>query len=135
MAKATTTALDVIKKIFNNTALSWDGISNLYVSLHTADPSAGNQTTNEATYTGYDRVEVARTASGWAAANPTSNVPELTFPQCSGGSNTLTHLAIGTVAKPGTGQILYSGALTAPLNVSNLITPRILAGQLTVTES
>lgn len=38
---------------------------NIYVSLHTADPAGGNQTTNEATYTGYDRVAIVRGAGTW----------------------------------------------------------------------
>jgi hypothetical protein len=135
MGKAAATALDLVKTIFNDTALPWAAINNIYVSLHTADPSAGDQTTAEATYGAYDRVAVVRTASGWAAANPTSNVGEILFPECTTGTNVITHLALGTVAKPGTGQILYSGALTAPITVSALIAPRILAGQLTVTES
>ena len=42
----------------------------LYVSLHTADPGeAGSQTTSEATYTGYARVAVARSGSGWTVTN------------------------------------------------------------------
>ena len=41
---------------------------NIYVSLHTADPAGGNQTTSEATYTGYARVAVARTAVAWTVA-------------------------------------------------------------------
>lgn len=41
----------------------------LYVSLHTADPGAtGDQTTNEASYTSYARVAVARTSGGWTVA-------------------------------------------------------------------
>lgn len=38
----------------------------LYVALHTADPSAGNQNTSEATYTSYARVAVARSGAGWS---------------------------------------------------------------------
>ena len=41
---------------------------NVYVSLHTADPAGGDQTTSECTYTGYARVAVARSAAGWTIA-------------------------------------------------------------------
>lgn len=38
---------------------------NIYVSLHTADPAGGDQTTSEATYLSYDRVAVVRGAGTW----------------------------------------------------------------------
>lgn len=42
------------------------GAGNVYVALHTADPAGGNQSTSEATYTGYgNRVPVVRSALGW----------------------------------------------------------------------
>lgn len=62
MSKGNTTETDVLAKIFNNTAIPWDAITNIFVSLHTADPGeTGTQTTSEATYGGYARVSVART--------------------------------------------------------------------------
>src|SRR5688572_20903714 len=63
----------------------------LYVSLHTSDPGeAGDQTTNEATYTSYARVAVARSAGGWTiSGNAASNTAAITFPACTGGSNTI----------------------------------------------
>ena len=105
MAKGATTALDVIKKIFQNTALPWDAIGSLYVSLHTADPSAGNQTTNETAYSSYARQAVTRDVTGWTAANPTQNVALITFPPCGVTGSTVTHVAIGTVASAGVGQM------------------------------
>ena len=47
-----------------------------YVALHTADPGdAGTQSTSEASYTGYARVAVARTAGGWTVSgNQVSNI-------------------------------------------------------------
>lgn len=105
----------------------------LYVSLHTADPGeAGSQTTSEATYTGYARVAVARSAGGWSvAANVGSNASAVGFPAATGGSNTLTHFGIGTSAS-GAGKLLLSGALTSSLAVSAGITPSFASGQLTV---
>lgn len=41
------------------------GAGNIYVSLHTADPAGGDQTTNEASYGSYARVAVARGAGTW----------------------------------------------------------------------
>lgn len=134
MSKGNTTENDLIKFIFQNVAMPSYG-SNLYLSLHTADPGeAGDQTTNEATYTSYARIAVARDATGWVVAgNQSSNDDLLQFPQCTGGSNTITHIAIGT-ASSGAGQILYSGALNASLAVSNLIQPQFAAAALQITE-
>ena len=135
MSKSNTTENDILLKVFQATELSWDANTNLYVALHTGDPGeAGSQNTSEATYTSYARVTVARDATGWdVAGNQASNDDLLQFPQCTGGSNTVTHVSIGTAAS-GAGQILYSGALNAPLDVSNLIQPQFAANALTITE-
>ena len=73
MSKGDTFENDLLKLIFQAVAIAnladnaaTGPLTNLYVSLHTADPGeAGNQSTSEATYTGYARVAVARTAGGW----------------------------------------------------------------------
>ena len=135
---------NVLKLIFN--ATNWANIADntatspatvLYVSLHTADPTkTGNQTSSEATYTGYARVSVARTTGGWTVSGSTTanvvNAGTITFPLCTGGSNTITYFGVG-LASSGTGTLLFSGALTASLAVSNGITPNYNAGDLTIT--
>lgn len=104
----------------------------LYISLHTADPGeAGDQTTSEATYTSYARVAVARSGSGWTVSgNSATNAATITFPQATGGSNTITHFGIGR-SSSGTGELYFSGALTSSLAVSNGITPSFASSQLT----
>jgi hypothetical protein len=67
------------------------------------------------------------------SGNTASNTAEVTWPQCTGGSETLTHFGIGT-ASSGTGRLLYKGTLNASLAVSNLITPRAVAGALQIVE-
>lgn len=135
MSKGNTTENDILLKIFQATELAWDGNTNLYIALHTADPGeAGTQTTSEATYTSYARVTVSRDSAGWdVAGNQASNDDLLQFPQCTGGSNTLTHVSIGT-ASSGAGQIIYSGALNSSLAVSSGIQPQFAANALTITE-
>lgn len=131
MSKGNQTENDILQFVFNNVAMPSYG-SSLYVHLHTADPGEGGTgATNEADYTGYAAVAVSRDASGFTVTgNQAVNTAEVTFPQCTGGSNAITHASVTTAG----GQILYSGALTAPLNVSNLITPRFPAGTLVMTE-
>jgi len=103
-----------------------------YISLHTADPGeSGDQTTNETAYTSYARVAVARTAGGWTrTASTISNAAIITFPQCTGGTSTITHFGIGTDSTS-TGNLLMKGTLTASLAVSNGIQPEFVIGALT----
>jgi hypothetical protein len=110
--------------------------TNLYVSLHTASPGAsGNQTTSEAAYTSYARVAVARSGSGWTATSESmANVAAVTFPTATGGTETETYVGIGT-ASSSTGVLLWFGALTSSLAVSNGITPAFAIGQLAITEA
>lgn len=141
MSATNTTEDNVLKIIFQ--AVNWASIAdntatspatNLYISLHTADPGeTGSQTTSEATYTSYARVAVARTSGGFTVSNPNvTNAAAVNFPACTGGSNTITHFGIG-LSSSGAGTLLFSGALTSSLAVSNGITPSFAIGQLSVT--
>ena len=113
-------------------------LTSLYVALHTADPTtAGNQSSSEVSYTGYARVAVVRSSSGWTISGsaPTIvvNANSIAFPVCTGGSATATWFSIGT-GPSGAGTILYGGQLGSPLAISSGITPTIGAGALEVTE-
>ena len=109
--------------------------TDLYVSLHTADPGeGGSQTTNECAYGSYARVAVARSGSGWTVTNNTAtNAALVQFPQCSSGSETATYVGIG-LASTSTGTLLYSGALSASLAISSGIQPQFSAGTLSIAE-
>lgn len=104
-----------------------------YVSLHTGDPGeTGDQTTNEATYTSYARVAVARSGAGWTISGANvSNAAAVVFPAATGGSNTITHFGIGSDSS-GAGNLFFKGALSASLAVSSGITPRFEIGDLDV---
>lgn len=108
----------------------------LYVSLHTSDPGeAGDQTTNETSYTNYARVAVARTSGGWTVSGDTaSNTATVSFPACGASGATITHFGIGTDSS-GAGKLLFSGALGSSLAVSNGITPSFAASQLVATSA
>lgn len=133
MSKGDTFENDLLKLIFNATAIAniadnaaTSPLTNLQVSLHTADPGeAGSQTTSEAAYTSYARVAVARTSGGWTVtANSVSPVANIDFPAGTGGTGTATHFAIGT-ASSGAGKLLYSGTVTPNIVMGNGITPRL----------
>lgn len=134
MSFGNTTETDLLNLVFKATALPWDANTNLYLALHTADPGeSGSQTTSEATYTSYARVAVSRSGTGWTVSNPTAtNAALVQFPTATGGSNTITHVSIGT-SSSGAGQILVSGALNSSLTVSSGIQPQFSAGALVFT--
>ena len=141
MSKGNTFENDLLKLIFNATAIAGiadnagsSPLTSLYVSLHTADPGeAGDQATNEVSYTGYQRVAVARSGAGWTVTNNSvSPASDITFPQCTGGSATATHFAVGT-APSGAGKILYKGTVTPNISISNGVTPRLTTAT-TITE-
>lgn len=132
MSKGNTTEVDILAKVFKATALSWDAATDLDIHLHTADPGeAGNSTTSEATYTSYTLITVARSGAAWSGTNPVSNAALIQFPQCTGGTNTITHISI---TPTGSTQILYSGALNSSLAVSNLIQPQLAISALQISE-
>jgi hypothetical protein len=136
MSKGNTFENDLLKLIFNADAIAniadnaaSSPLTNLYVSFHTADPGeGGNQTTNEATYGSYARVAVARSSSGWTVSgnsvSPAANVEGV---EATSGTESLTHVAIGT-ASSGTGKILYKGALDAAIDISTGVKPILGAG-------
>lgn len=142
MSKGDTFENDLLKLIFNGTAIADIAendasapLTNLYVSLHTADPtdSAANQTVSETAYTSYARATVARTTGGWTVTgNSVSPFANIDFAACTGGTSTITHFGVGTLAS-GTGKLLYIGTVTPNISVSNGVTPRLTTAS-TITE-
>lgn len=133
MSMSNTTENDVLKMMLQGTDPSWRAGATQWIALHTADPGeAGTATTSEATYTSYARVAVTK-ATGWTDGGATfSNAALVQFPQCTGGSNAITHFSVVTTSS-GAGQILVSGALSATLNVATGIQPQFAIGNLDVT--
>lgn len=141
MSKGNTFENDLMKLIFNATAIAnladnaaSSPFTNIYVALHTADPGeAGSQTTSECAYTSYARVAVARTSGGWTVtANSVSPVATISFPACTGGTETATFWSLGT-AVSGAGKLLYSGPISPSISISNTVVPQLTTAS-TVTE-
>jgi hypothetical protein len=144
MPKSTPTCNSIVNLLYRATAFANVAdnaasapLTNTYVSLHTADLTAGTntQTQNETAYTNYARQTVAR-STGWDAASggATANAAAISFPQCGVTGATITHVATGT-ATSGAGTVWHYGALNSSIAVSNGITPQFAAGALTVTEA
>ena len=138
---------ELLDLIFNNSNIANIGdatglrgataAGSFYVALFTADPGEADSASNEASYTGYARVAVARSAGGWTrsgtAPTQVANTSAVTFGQCTAGSNTITHAAICKAGTAGVADILLSGALSSSLAVSTNITPQFNASQLVFT--
>lgn len=141
MSMSNASETNLLLLLFNNT--DWANVGDaaglqnsaaagtFYVALHTDDPGdAGNQTTSEVSYTGYARVAVARSAGGFTVSGAqVSNTAAVQFGECTAGSATATHFSVG-LASTSTGDILYSGALSASRAISAGITPLFNAGAL-----
>ncbi|WP_066114927.1 MULTISPECIES: hypothetical protein [unclassified Blastomonas] len=137
MSKGNTFENDLLALIFNATTIaniannaSTSPLTQLFVSLHTADPGeAGDQTTSECNYTSYARVGVNRNSGGWTVTgNSVSPAANIDFANPSAATNlpqTATHFGVGT-ASSGTGKLLYKGAITPNIVISNTgVTPRL----------
>lgn len=145
-SKTTAFATELLQHLFQNAAAANIGDAGglqpsssagvFWISLHTADPGVGgSQNTSETAYGNYGRVSVARDGTKWdVTGNVASNILAITFPQCNGGTSTITHVGIGS-DQVGAGHLFFRQQLNANLSVSNLITPSFAAGAVTVTET
>ena len=138
---------DVLKLLFQNT--TWANVGDatglrgsttagsFFIGLSTGTLSGSStQTTTEAAYTSYARVAVARSSGGWtvtgSAPTTAENAGAVTFPACTGGSETETYAQIGRDSSAA-GETLYWGALSSSLAVSNGITPSFAINALQAT--
>lgn len=137
MSKSNSWENGLLLLLFNNTNFANVGdatglrgsstAGSLYIGLHTGDPAeTGDQTTNEISYTGYARVAVARSGAGFTVtANSVSPAATVTFgAMTAGAGGTVTYFGIGT-ASSGTGVLLYKGAVSPTMAVSNGVTPTL----------
>jgi hypothetical protein len=142
MSKSNLHETAYLKLVFQNIAMANIGDSNgiqpsagsgsFYIALYSTDPSDEDSGT-EATYTGYARVSVVRSAVGWTVTdNVAYNASEILFPTSTGGSDTLTHFGILTALTGG--DLIGSGSLTGAIEVNPGDTPRFGPGTVTITE-
>jgi hypothetical protein len=134
MSKSNTAENSILLLLFNATTFAdlaendtTSPATSLYVSLHTSDPGeAGNQSTNEISYTGYARVAVARNSGGWTVTgNSVSPAANIDFGEMTAGAGgTVTHFGVG-VGSSGATVLLYSGTVTPNISVVNGVIPRL----------
>lgn len=109
---------------------------NLYISLHTSSPgAAGNQGTNEASYTGYARVAVPRNNSNWLIEdNTATNMNTILFGINTGDTQTITHVGIGT-SPTGEGKLLFYRDLVTPVEITAAVIPEFLPGNIDISSN
>ena len=141
MSMSNASETNLLLLLFNNT--DWANVGDaaglqnsatagsFYVALHSSDPAdAGDQTTNEISYTGYGRVGIARSGAGFTVSGAqVSNAATVQFGECTAGSATASYFSVG-LAPSGAGDILYSGPLSASRSISSGITPLFNTGAL-----
>lgn len=144
MSKSNTFENDFLLHVFNNSDIALIGDATglrgsttagaLYFSLHTADPGeAGDQTTNEITYTSYARTSKNRNGTDFTVTGNAVTVnSSVTFPAGTGGTGTATHWGLGA-ASSGTGKLLYKGAISPTIVCGSGVTPSLASGTV-VTE-
>ena len=134
MSKSNTAENAVLDVMYRGNALPWNSNTDLWAALYTSDPGeAGSANTNEAAFGGYARVAVSRSTGFTLSGNQISNAAVISFPECTSGSETITHVAFVTTSS-GAGTVLHKGALSASRNVSSGITLQFAVGTFTVTE-
>lgn len=136
MSKSNACENDFQAYLFSGTRPSWDGAAQLFLSLHTADPGeGGDQSTSEASYTGYARIAVDRPGGFTVTGSVASLAAQVVFGERTdaGATQTITHVGIGVAASGGT-KLLHSYALNSAINVDQNDSPYIPAGSFTVTE-
>ncbi len=124
----------IMSLLFNATA--WANIAdnaasspntNIAVAAHTADPGdAGSQSTSEAAYTNYARVNVARTSGGWTVTGGSvSPVAKISFPASGAAGSTITHFSVGKTGG-GASAIHMAGTVTPNISISSSgVTPEL----------
>lgn len=133
MSFSNTAETAVLNQVFVGTALSWNGNTDLWIALHTADPGeAGTAVTSEAAYGSYARVTLTRASDFTVSGNQVSNANLEQFPQCTSGSEVITYASIVTTSA-GAGTIIARAALTSSITVSTGVQPQFAANALTFT--
>ena len=132
MSKGDTFENDWLKLVFNATAITGiadnaasSPVTNLSVALHTADPGeSGTQSTSETAYTGYARINVARTTGGWTVtAASVSPVANIDFGECTASpGGAITHFSVGTGVS---NKLLYSGTVSPNITMAVGVIPRL----------
>jgi len=116
----------IIDAVLRNT--SYTSPATVYVSLHTANPTADATSGTEVTGAWYGRQAAAFAAQ--STAGQTSNSSTITFSAVTGATYVVTHFAIWDASS--VGNMLFYAALSASKTFNPTDVPSWLAGALVV---
>lgn len=142
MAKSLSYATDLLKLILTGVTLPnladntlTDPAVNLVLALHTDFPGeAGDQTTNEISYTGYVRQLLARLPGSWNIASGRATLATgLVFPAMVGGAGGLiTHVSIGCTPTAAENRILLIGDVLPVIDTYIGVQPRLTPASVVI---
>lgn len=112
-------------------ATTYNAPAQVFVSLHTADPTANATPATEVTGTWYTRQQV--TFGAQSVAGQTANTNTITYNAVVNGPVTVTHFAVWDAQT--LGNMLYFGPLAASKTFSDTDVPSWLAGQIAIAAS
>lgn len=129
MADAASNYLEnkILDHVLGKGARNMTSPANLYVSLHTADPTDTMAAAGEVSGNNYSRQSVS---FGAASGGTASNLADLVFSCIGGNWGTITHVGIWDASTSGNG--LYYGALAASKVINNGDDFKIQADSLVV---
>ena len=130
MSLSNTSENAILKAVLQGADPSWRAGATQYLALFTAVTNLETGAiTDEVAYTGYARVALTK-ASAWTDGGSTfTNAALIQFGACTAGSAIATHFAVVDTAS-GAVNLMISGALNSPLNISPGIQPQFAAGAL-----
>jgi len=137
MSKSDAFEYNFLQHVFEGVALTnlgtTGGTTDLWLSLHTADPTDAGSTAAEGGYAQYARVLVDRSTEGFTVSSGTgatvatvSPVANVDFPQnTSTSTGTFTHFSVDPSSNSAGASQLYNGTISPSINFSQNVTPRL----------
>lgn len=107
--------------VFRNATSPMNGITNIYISLHTADPGVDGQTAGEVSTGGgsnYTRQAMLISTPTWSSAtgaepSETNNIGAVTWSAAGTNWGTITHFGVWKTTSSGTTDFIGANALNA----------------------
>lgn len=141
MARSNTLETGYLKLLYQNVDLANIGdatglrgsttAGNFYAALFVTNPTDADIGT-EASYTGYARVPIVRTVSGFTVSgNVVSNAVQVLFPTNTGSTQTVFYVGVMTASSGG--DLMHHGVLGSALETENGDAPKFEIGNFTVT--
>ena len=136
MSKTNNFETNLLSHIFEGKALTnlgaTGGSTDLWMSLHTADPGEAGSTGDEGGYAQYTRIAIQRsteTAGFTASSGSASPNANIDFPQnTSTSTGTFSFFGVNPTSVSTGPDAFYTGSISPTINFSQNVTPRLTTG-------